>query len=405
MLRGLLVVALGTVFICGSAHADRIAVFGPHQFDKPKGKPVHYVEQVAPTGYPGRYFMQVENGVDDELEAKNVSVLLAGVEVADSGALRLSNPCVASIDMDGEVPIEVILKGQGGNHITVEIFQERDAQIVVDQPLEGANVTSQVLRVAGRVTTFGAADFGVRVNGRPAVVDGETFVTDLVVLLPGWNTITVESFTATEMLAETSLQVFYEEGHQFAWLEADEPVYIAPAVVRMELEKFLPSPTLSENLVCDGPESVDIYQGERGYEGNFEVPGVYSCRGQIEDATSGMLEATTSFRVMGLEELKETAAKRWGSMQASLREGDLEGALMNISERSRDRYRSVFTVLADRMAGIAMNMKELEYYKLYGNRALFKVRKPEVHGGVEYEITHEVHFKLDSDGIWRLVQL
>ena len=65
----------------------------------------------------------------------------------------------------------------------------------------------------------------------------------------------------------------------------------------------------------------------------------------------------------------------------------------------------VITVLADRMARIAMNMQQLEFYELYGNLAIFKVRKPEVHGGVEYEITHEVHFQLEKDGVWRLVQL
>jgi len=397
----------GVVFLLLSAivYADRIDVFGPYQFEKPKGKPVHYLERVSPSGYPGRYYLRVQNGTDEEYKAKSVTVLLDGVEVIDSGDLRASNPIVVAIEMEAESSLEVVLKGQGGNHVTVELFQERDPQIVIEQPLDGENVTSPILSVSGTVSVFGASDFGVSVNGAPAVLDGEVFTADQVVLIPGWNTVTVESFTAREKVAEAQLQVYFEEGHPFVWVELDEPVYIAPAVVNLQVLKFDPSIILSESIRCEGPESVEVYLRERGYEGNFEVPGVYSCLAQVEDQVAGHLEAEMTFRVMALDHLKEVATRRWDSMQDSFSRGDLGGALANISLRAQDKYRSIFTTLADRMERIAMNMQPIEFYRLYGNLALFKVKKMEMYGGQEYEITHELHFQLDSDGIWRLRQL
>lgn len=399
------VMGIVLLMLTPNAYADRLGVFGPCQFDKPKGKPVHYLERIVPSGYPGQYYLQVTNGEDGDFEAKNVSVLLNGIEMLDSGDLRASNPAVALVDLEDAASLEVVLKGQGGNHVTVELFQERDAQIVIEQPLDGANVTSPILSVSGTVSVFDVSDFGVSVNGAPAVLDGDVFTADQVLLMPGWNTVTVESFTAREKIAEAQLQVYYEEGHPFIWVELDEPVYIAPAVVSLKILKFEPSVVLSESLSCEGPESVEIHLGEQGYEGNFELPGVYSCFAQVEDQVGGHLEAELTFRVMALDDLKEVATRRWNSMQDAFSRGDLEGALSNISLRAQDKYRTVFTTLADRMERIAMNMQPIEFYRLYGNLALFKVKKNEVYGGQEYEITHELHFQLDSDGIWRLRQL
>ena len=162
---------------------------------------------------------------------------------------------------------------------------------------------------------------------------------------------------------------------------------------------------MTESLSCSGPQPVDIYQGDYGYEGLFELPGVYTCVAKLEDQVSGSHEAVSSFRVMSVEELSEVATRRWDSMQASLLEGDLEGALLSFSPSARERYRSIFSVISDRMGNIATNMQQLSFYKLYGNLAIFKVRKPEVHGGKGYNITHEIHFAMNSDGIWRLSQL
>jgi len=400
-----LIVGACLLLLCSSASADRFNVFGPYQFDKPKGKPVHYLERVAPSGDPGRYYLQVQNGTDEECEVKNISVLLNGVVIVDSGDLRLNNPVINSVELDAEASLEVVLKGQGGNYVTVEIFQEREAMIVVEEPFDGASVTSPLLRVSGKVTAYETGDLGVSVNGCPAILDGDTFCADQILLVPGWNTVTVVSSNAEGAIAETELQVFYEDGHQFAWIEMDEPVYIAPATVGMDVEKYQSTVTLSESLSCEGPAPVEVYPGERGYEAVFETPGVYTCVAQIEDQASGHLEASVSFRVMGLEELKAVAERRWDGMQNAFARGDLEGALSNISLRSQDKYRTVFTTLADRMERIAMNMQSIEFYRMYGSLALFKVKKTEVYAGQEYEITHELHFQLDSDGLWRLRQL
>ena len=108
---------------------------------------------------------------------------------------------------------------------------------------------------------------------------------------------------------------------------------------------------------------------------------------------------------MSVKELTETAEARWGDLQQAFASGVAEGALLSMSARSRDKYRKIFGALADRRPEIAADMQPLSFYKVYGDLAIFKVKKKEVHAGKEYEMTHELHFQPDPDGVWRLRQL
>ncbi|MEK6582532.1 MAG: hypothetical protein AABZ25_09130, partial [Nitrospirota bacterium] len=93
-------------------------IFGPKQYDKPKGSPVTYTDTFP--AYMGiNYTLWVQSGQDGLNEVKNVSVSINGTEVLDSSDLRKSNPSTKTISLQPNNTIKVVLKGKGGNFITV----------------------------------------------------------------------------------------------------------------------------------------------------------------------------------------------------------------------------------------------------------------------------------------------
>ena len=68
------------------AQSDYI-IFGPKQYNKPKGSPVTYTDTFQ--AYTGiNYTLWIQSGQDGLNEAKNVSVTINGIEVLDSSDLR-----------------------------------------------------------------------------------------------------------------------------------------------------------------------------------------------------------------------------------------------------------------------------------------------------------------------------
>jgi len=101
---------------------SELTIFGPKQYDKPKGKPVTYIDNFQANYTTGTYTLWVQSGAEGLNEIKNVSVSINGVEIIDSRDLRASNPVSKIISVKSINTISVTLKGQGGNYITAKIL-------------------------------------------------------------------------------------------------------------------------------------------------------------------------------------------------------------------------------------------------------------------------------------------
>lgn len=99
-----------------------LTIFGPKQYDKPKGKPVTYIDTFQSNFTAGTYTLWVQSGAEGLNEIKNVSVSLNGIEIIDSRDLRAANPVSKIISIQSINTLAVTLKGQGGNYITAKIL-------------------------------------------------------------------------------------------------------------------------------------------------------------------------------------------------------------------------------------------------------------------------------------------
>ena len=101
-----------------------VTIFGPKQYDKPKGKPVTYTDTFQAASTTGTYTLWVQSGANGLNEVKNVSVSINGVEIINSWDLRTNNPASKVISIQSTNTLTVTLKGQGGNYITVKVLCE-----------------------------------------------------------------------------------------------------------------------------------------------------------------------------------------------------------------------------------------------------------------------------------------
>lgn len=146
--RHLLIIAISlySIFLLWSdlvfAQSSPLIVFGPKQYDKPKGKPVTYIDTFHATFTTGTYTLWVQSGAEGLNEAKNVSVSINGVEIIDSRDLRTANPVSKTIPVQSTNTLKVTLKGQGGNYITVKVLCEGCYPSATGTiPSEGGTVT------------------------------------------------------------------------------------------------------------------------------------------------------------------------------------------------------------------------------------------------------------------------
>lgn len=142
----IIVISLCSIFLLRSdpvfAQSSPLIVFGPKQYDKPKGKPVTYIDTVQATFTTGTYTLWVQSGAEGLNEAKNVSISINGVEIIDSRDLRAANPVSKTISVQSTNTLKVTLKGQGGNYITVKVLCEGCYPSATRTiPLEGGTVT------------------------------------------------------------------------------------------------------------------------------------------------------------------------------------------------------------------------------------------------------------------------
>ncbi|MBI5875523.1 MAG: hypothetical protein HZB81_06745 [Deltaproteobacteria bacterium] len=120
------------------SQTNSVTIFGPKQYDKPKGKPVTYTDTFHATSTTGTYTLWVQSGAANLNEVKNVSVSINGVEIIGSSDLRNNNPASKVISIQSTNTLTVTLKGQGGNYITVKVLCEGCSGIISPQ---GGTVT------------------------------------------------------------------------------------------------------------------------------------------------------------------------------------------------------------------------------------------------------------------------
>lgn len=375
--------------------ASEVVVFGPKQYDKPKGSPVTYTDTFQ--AYMGiNYTLWVQSGQNGLNEVKNVSVSINGTEVLDSSDLRKSNPSTKTISLQSNNTIKVVLKGQGGNFITVRVLAP-PLNIISISPASGETILKPEITVTGRVINSTGNETGGTVNGIVVNVYGNQFVANNVSLVEGVNTITVTAKDTANNSATASVTVNAVTTGSYVKLSSSLESGIAPLTANFSAStsNFTPA-SYQMDFEEDG---VIDYEGTtfENISHTYTTEGIFYPTVTVTDNQGNTYSDTIAITVMNKTEIDILLKGKWEGMKGKLKNQDTEGALRYFVERSKERYRQVFEALKDQMPVIIETFIEFNIIDVYGNAAEYEIMADE--NGVLY--SYPGMLIKDENGIWK----
>ncbi len=373
-------------------------VFGPKQYDKPKGSPVTYTDTFQ--AYTGNnYTLWVRSGQDGLNEVKNVSVSINGTEVLDSSDLRKSNPSTKAISLQSTNTIKVVLKGKGGNFITVKLLAPR-LNITITSPSAGEIISKPEIVVKGNIINFTGNETGVTVNGKAANVYGSQFVANNVSLVEGVNAITVIAKDTANNTATASVTVNAVTTGSYVKLSSNIESGIAPLTVNFSAStsNFTPA---SYQMDYEGDGVVD-YTGTtfENISHAYTSEGIFYPTVTVTDDQGNTYSDTIAITALSKTEIDTLLKGKWGGMKGALAEGNVEKILTYFLISSQERYRYIFTSLINPLADIAAGMQSIEMISLKNGVSEYRIKRLEDVG----EVTYYIYFVLDENGLWKILQ-
>jgi len=322
-------------------------VFGPKQYNKPKGHPVTYIDSFQ-ASEGANYTLWVQSGEDGHHETRHFSISINGVEVLDIKKLKKHNPFTKKIRLQANNTIKVVLKGKEGNFITVKIFgPSSNINISVISPTHGETISKPEIMVKGNVINRAGYETGVTVNGKLANVYGSQFVANNVPLQEGANTITVTAKDTANNAATASVTVNAVKTGSYIKLSSNIDSSIVPLTAYFSASTSFIPVSYQMDFERDG---VADYTGTtfENINHTYTTEGIFYPTITVTDNQGNTYSDTIAITVLSKAEIDALLKTKWEGMKGALTRGDIEGALNYFTYDSKEKYRTTFTRLQDK---------------------------------------------------------
>ncbi|MHB8708297.1 MAG: carboxypeptidase regulatory-like domain-containing protein, partial [Desulfuromonadales bacterium] len=206
-----IVAVLVLAFSCVS-FAGEYTIFGPKRFNRGNGQPATETAPFASPVTGGGFKLKIHN--NDAQVAGRVSsgtVALNGVTVANPSDF---NQKVASIErvvpLGSANNLSIQLNSQPGSYLTVSVTGEDNdpPDLAITSPENGSILTTDSVDVVGNVVDD--TPVSVNVNGKTAVVAGQSFSVAAVPLTLGENRLSVSATDLGGNISSYSITVSYQ---------------------------------------------------------------------------------------------------------------------------------------------------------------------------------------------------
>lgn len=276
----------------------------------------------------------------------------------------------------------------------------QDPTLTVLSPLANASVDTEYLQLEGTFT--GPAGTGVSINGEPAYIHQNKFVSAPLRVDSGLISLSVRASTIDYRSASVVLQVNAQPRTSGFFVSASSSAGLIPHKVQFGLRAVADSAPQSIRVDFNG-DGTDDYVGSPGGIPlqTYNQAGIFLARFIILDALGQSQSITRRILVASVPETRTRICSSYAHLRARLRVNDVAGALQAIRFVQRPQYQELFSelganrpVFADRLGTIANGLLSL-------SAAEFTV-VTNVAGNFRGSA---IRFSQSSDGVWRLDSL
>jgi hypothetical protein len=102
--------------------------------------------------------------------------------------------------------------------------------------------------------------------------------------------------------------------------------------------------------------------------------------------------------VLSRAEMDVMLKGKWDGMKAALAQGDIEAAVKDFDEYSREEYRETFLAISEILPEVLQGLSDIQFIQLNHNVAEYDIRT--IRNGKEYSFY--LMFVRGYDGIWRI---
>jgi hypothetical protein len=275
----------------------------------------------------------------------------------------------------------------------------------ITSPFDEATISRPDVMVRGTVINLNGNETGVTVNGIIAMVDGDQFVANHVLLRPGRNTLTADAIDTDGNRAITSVTVNWdiiESNRDFISLKADTESGIPPLETTLRIDGAF---SFTESfLTYTGPSEMEILEhpSAEEYRVRMTAEGLYYVTAEVRDHQGDIYRDTIAIHVLNKADLDALLRAKWNRMRSALIAGDIEEALRYHHEVLKDKYEAIYNLLSTNLPSLAQQMQDIELIYAEDSRAKYRIRRDHEINGENVTITYYIYFSRDENGFWKI---
>ncbi len=284
-------------------------------------------------------------------------------------------------------PVTVTVAGRTSNAVTFTV------PFRITLPDHGATVNRPDTLVMGRFSGI-VGEISVKVNGKFAMINGQTFALNDVDLALGQNTITAELRSDDGTILTTSIVVQSDSQTLYTRVTSDVKAGLSPVTGTLNLEGVVPAAITESRMTVN---ATDFGITTFPVQLNMSGPSMRLITVTSLTSDGASYRAQYAINVLDPVGMGTFLGLKWTGMQEALLAGNLESALAYFTSNVQDRYRTVFTDLQSQLPQIFGSLEG--FHLLSMNEEMAEAEALRTENGVV--MSYPVQFSLDENGFWK----
>jgi Glucodextranase, domain B len=327
-----------------------------------------------------------------------VAQVTAGRFVVEAVPLLLGRNTMTVVAVDGA--------GNTATMAVAVIFRDPNAFITLEilSPSEEALLASPEVTVHGTITNTTGYETGVTINGVVALVYDGQFVANQVPLQEGENILTVLATDSAGNTASAFMTLYREATGGYISLTANTYAGFAPLETILRIEGSVP--ITASTLTVTGPETAEVVPGFEAtdYMVRLTAAGLYVVTAEASDEDGNQYTHTLALLVRERTVLDTALRAKWDGMKQALANQNTPAAVNFFSDETKGLYQEIFTLLSPQLPQLVQEMQNIELVWAEDQTAQYRIRRHEQYGGQPLTVTYYIYFRVDGDGLWKILR-